>query len=121
MFRPSLLLPGPFQHSLRAKPLGVGVGFCIGAAALAAPAVNDDAGTVAVRTKDAIVQFEGIFFFRLFPGFLGKRSAAFHTEAALVRDMGAAARAKLSFDFFVTMGAFHNGISFSSMFSLERG
>jgi hypothetical protein len=70
--------------------------FCVGMAALAAPAVDNDAGAVAVRTQDAIIQLRRFFLFHLFLWLLGQRSAAIHAVTTVVRDMGAAGRTWLS-------------------------
>jgi len=70
--------------------------FCVGIAALAAPAVDNDSGAVAVRTQDAIIQLKRVFLFHLFPGFFHKRRAAIHAVTTVVRDMGAAGGTWLS-------------------------
>jgi hypothetical protein len=108
-----------FEFVQGAGSLLFNLGFCVGIAALAAPAVNDDAGTITVRTQDAIIKLKRIFLFHLFLVFFGKRRAAIHAVMTFGRDMSAAGRARLSYDFLVTMWTFNHGINFYWMFSLE--
>jgi hypothetical protein len=83
--------------------------FCIGLAALAALAVNDDARAGAVRAEDAIFEIKGILLLLLFLMFLSEGSPAFHAVVTFLRHMGAAGRARFSDDFLMTVRAFHDG------------
>jgi hypothetical protein len=82
--------------------------FKVRLAALDALPVNDDAGTVAVRAEDPIVEIKGFIlvggWLRLFP----ERSTALHAIATFRRDLGSTGRAGFSGDFLMTVRAFHD-------------
>jgi hypothetical protein len=77
-------------------------------AALAAPAILDDAGTVPVGTENAIIRVERVFRSRTLHNARLKAGSALDAVTAFERDEGPALGASLSGEFLMTMGTFHD-------------
>ena len=94
---PQILFSSLFGVFLGARP-----------AALAAPAVLDDAGTVPIGTEDAIIRVESVFRACTLHNSRLEGGAALAAIASGVRDKSSAMGASLSGEFLMTVRTFHN-------------
>ena len=89
--------------------------------ALTAFAVNDNAGAGPVRAKDPVIEIKSVFLAIGVLFLTLNISTAIHTITTLDGDHRAAVRACRAWDFFMTMGTFHNLFSSSLWLQPERG